>query len=124
MALDRQGDGTQTYDWPLSKGDRHHLIAGLKKLDYGYAAELAERLEATKCSSCRGSGYASYVGGDDDDDGCERCGGDGFDNQHRPYLVRFDPDALKRLRGRAVVIVGFQPSEDGLYDLLLKDADV
>jgi hypothetical protein len=66
------------FDWPLSKGDRHHIIQGLRLLNYGYAHELADRLEDTKCPSCRGSGYAPYIGGDDDDAPCLTCDGDGF----------------------------------------------
>ena len=62
----------------ISKADRSVILQGLAKLDFGYARELAARIEATKCPTCGGDGFAEYVGGDDDDDACSACDGLGF----------------------------------------------
>jgi hypothetical protein len=62
----------------VNKTDRLVLQEGLAKLDYGYARDLWERLQETRCWMCRGSGYAPYVGGDDDESPCINCKGSGF----------------------------------------------
>jgi NTP pyrophosphatase (non-canonical NTP hydrolase) len=61
---------------PLDKARRHVLLDGLSRLTYGFAVELADELRATMCTTCRGSGFAPYVGGDDAP--CAVCGGSGF----------------------------------------------
>src|SRR4051812_12296769 len=61
-----------------TKADRSVVLRGLAKLNFGYARELAARIEATKCKTCRGDGFSRYVGGDDDDDECPACEGSGF----------------------------------------------
>lgn len=63
---------------PIDRADRHVILEGLRHLSYGAARELADRIEATKCPTCGGNGFAKYVGGDDDDDACPACDGDGF----------------------------------------------
>jgi hypothetical protein len=69
----------QPVGWlPITKAERSFILQGLCALDAGFARELVERIEATKCSSCRGNGYAPYVGGDDDDAPCTACHGSGF----------------------------------------------
>lgn len=47
--------------------------------------ELLERRKRKggKCPSCGGSGYAPYVGGDDDDARCTDCKGSGFVRRKR-----------------------------------------
>jgi DnaJ-class molecular chaperone len=72
----------------LSSGERHTILDGLAKLDYGLAQELAAKLKATKCTTCNGTGLAPYIGGDDDEIPCWTCDGDGF-----------KPDALRVLVG-------------------------
>ena len=62
----------------VSVGERHVLLEGLSKLDYGFAREVEQRLRATCCPGCGGSGFAPYVGGDDDEAPCDRCGGSGW----------------------------------------------
>lgn len=63
---------------PLSKAERRTILDGLSKLDYGFAKEIAARLERTYCDWCKGTGLAPYVGGDDDDAPCEHCHRSGF----------------------------------------------
>lgn len=62
----------------LSKGERYVILEGLKGLQYNFAQEVMKKLEATRCEGCNGSGLAPYVGGDDDETPCARCGGSGF----------------------------------------------
>lgn len=64
---------------PLTKAERAVILDGLKKLVYGYAVEVANKLEETKCERCGGNGYAPYVGGEDADP-CGECDGTGFKN--------------------------------------------
>lgn len=68
----------QSSNCPIDKGDRSVILQGLAKLNFGYAREVAAKIEATKCPTCNGDGFARYVGGDDDDDACPDCDGDGF----------------------------------------------
>jgi hypothetical protein len=63
---------------PLTMGERHVILEGLAKLPQGFAREVAERLERTKCKWCHGHGGAPYCGGDDDDAPCRMCNGSGF----------------------------------------------
>lgn len=62
----------------ISVGERHVLLEGLSGLDFGFARDVEEKLRATCCSGCCGSGFAPYVGGDDDEDPCDRCQGSGW----------------------------------------------
>lgn len=63
---------------PLTMGERSVMLEGLRALPQGFAREVAERLERTKCRACGGHGGAPYIGGDDDDDPCLVCRGSGF----------------------------------------------
>ncbi len=66
------------FAFPIDKARRSYLIAGLSKLEAGFARDLPAELEATKCPRCDGGGFAPYIGGEDDDTPCDRCGGSGF----------------------------------------------
>jgi len=64
--------------FPIDRARRKVLIDGLSKLEYGFARELVDELDATRCELCGGGGYAPYVGGDDDEIPCLACDGSGF----------------------------------------------
>ena len=67
----------QTVTFSITKVERHFIAAGLRAQKAKFAHEIADRLDQTRCTFCRGSGYAPYVGGEDDDAPCLRCGGSG-----------------------------------------------
>lgn len=74
-------ENARRYYSPFSVTDRATrvvLLDGLDRLHTGLAREVKERLLATRCEACEGNGYAPYVGGDDDEVPCGRCGGTGF----------------------------------------------
>lgn len=68
-----------SHGFKLDRGERYVILQGLARLSSGFAREIAERLKATECPACHGGGYAPYVGGDDDDAPCLKCGGTGFE---------------------------------------------
>lgn len=78
VQLDQKAEAAIRSPLDISKADRATILDGLAKLSYGYARDLAAKIKATECPVCSGSGFAAYVGGDDDDDACTACDGEGF----------------------------------------------
>lgn len=76
---------TTAMRYKLNNAERHYIL-NRYAVDIadgrdvcGFEREMLDRLRASKCQTCRGSGFASYVGGYSDENLCVNCSGSGFD---------------------------------------------